>query len=525
MPEGASLTALGPLLVPGVPLGLDEQEEREADREEAGQEAQEAQEGATPPPGGELGAAVAAALQAALERTGELPPAPRTEPNGDSPPALDHSQPLDLLDTSTAPWLTDPELGVQWAESWIASHPGQAETEPPGTERPADDAMTPQPEVAEIQPPASRIQSPPVALPEPAPLVVRQEPSPPPAEPLRPPSARPYQPRSLETLLGRGPAPAPVPPPMARYVPSQAPAPIAAPVERPTSHEPARPKAAGGWMVAVTMGLVLGLLAGLIAYAIGPATHDVYLSRYVVPVADLPAALEGLHLVQVTDLHLPRGADVAGTAAQRVVDAKADVLLLTGDLLDDASPGALAALDRFLGVAHGTRGTFAILGEREAALREPLRALYERHGVRLLSGDRAAVDIGGVELIVHSLGDPSDKVPIVPATFTRGDAPARRRVDVWMVHAPQSVMEIPRSDLRSAAFIVAGHTLGGPLGLPSFAGASRYRSGWYSLDATHLYVSNGVGTGRIPARLLAPAEVTRFTLRRATRPYATPERE
>jgi len=50
-------------------------------------------------------------------------------------------------------------------------------------------------------------------------------------------------------------------------------------------------------------------------------------------------------------------------------------------------------------------------------------------------------------------------------------------------------------------------TPGGPLGLPSpFGGQSRYRSGWYSLDLTRLYVSrHGVGTGRIPARLLAPA--------------------
>ena len=80
--------------------------------------------------------------------------------------------------------------------------------------------------------------------------------------------------------------------------------------------------------------------------------------------------------------------------------------------------------------------------------------------------------------------------------------------------------------LQEAAFVVAGHTLGGTLGLPSlFGGETRYRSGWYNLDLTRLYVSNGVGTGRIPARLLAPAEVTRFTLRRATEPYATPSRD
>ena len=71
-PEGAPLTAIGPLLEPGI---LPSDDEEGTDEQAPGADEAEAMDEAPPAPGGALGAAVAAALRAALERTTLLLPA------------------------------------------------------------------------------------------------------------------------------------------------------------------------------------------------------------------------------------------------------------------------------------------------------------------------------------------------------------------------------------------------------------------------------------------------------------------
>jgi predicted MPP superfamily phosphohydrolase len=279
--------------------------------------------------------------------------------------------------------------------------------------------------------------------------------------------------------------------------------------------------------LAVGIGLVLGLIGGLVAYAVGPAVTDVYLTRYDVPVRNLPAALDGLRIVQVSDLHLPGSAATADSAARLVVRARPDIVLITGDMIDDASPATLDALSRFLVMTRGSRGTFALLGERETKLREELESVYAAKGIRLLTNERASVEVGNARLIVAGFDGSSKRRLLLTPAGTRDMAElVRPRVEIMMTHAAELLADVPAADLKSAAFVVAGHSLGGTLGLPSLLGqSSRYRSGWYLLDDTHLYVSNGIGTGRLPARLLAPAEVTRFTLSRATQAFEGPSPE
>ena len=523
-PEGAPLTAMGPLLEPGI---LPSDDEEGIDEQAPGTDESEATDEAPPAPGGALGAAVAAALRAALERTGVVPPQGPPE----APTAPPTSEPLDLLDTSLAPWLRDPELGVQWAESWIASHqdhevaPGEVEAEAEA----APDPAAPVAEPTDTPPPPPTAQEiavtppPPPPAPPPEPPPTARETAP--AGPVTlPPSRRPYEPRSLELFSGQaGPAPTP-----ATWAERAVPAPD--PVRDLVAVVPPRPRPPASRIpvtLAVGIGLVLGLIGGLVAYAVGPAVTDVYLTRYDVPVRNLPAALDGLRIVQVSDLHLPGSAAAADSAARLVVRARPDIVLITGDMIDDASPATLDALSRFLTMARGSRGTFALLGERETKLREELEPVYAAKGIRLLANERASVEVGNARLIVAGFdGSPRRRLQLTPAGTWDMAELVRPRVEIIMTHASELLADVPAADIKTAAFVVAGHSLGGTLGMPSLLGrSSRYRSGWYMLEATHLYVSNGIGTGRLPARLLAPAEVTRFTLRRATQPFEAPSPE
>ena len=101
---------------------------------------------------------------------------------------------------------------------------------------------------------------------------------------------------------------------------------------------------------------------------------------------------------------------------------------------------------------------------------------------------------------------------------------------IWIVHAPGFVDGVPRDRFPAPAAILAGHTHGGQIRLPFYApytpwGSGRFVEGWYRDTLAPLYVSRGVGTVTIPARLFCLPEVAVFTLASAEEPStAHPDR-
>ena len=78
----------------------------------------------------------------------------------------------------------------------------------------------------------------------------------------------------------------------------------------------------------------------------------------------------------------------------------------------------------------------------------------------------------------------------------------------WYTPRTTSIEIAGRFDLA-----LAGHTHGGQLVVPGLApfwlppGGKRYVRGWYSRNGSQLFVSRGIGTSIIPARLFARPEL------------------
>ena len=100
-----------------------------------------------------------------------------------------------------------------------------------------------------------------------------------------------------------------------------------------------------------------------------------------------------------------------------------------------------------------------------------------------------------------------------PAGVRAGD------VSTWVMHGPGYVDTVPRQTAPKPAVILAGHTHGGQIRLPFYTpytpvGSGRFVAGWYRDTVAPLYVSRGIGTVLVPARLFCPPELPVFTLRR-----------
>ncbi len=257
--------------------------------------------------------------------------------------------------------------------------------------------------------------------------------------------------------------------------------------------------------------------AALAGDALAIEPRRVQLTRHDVPVPGLPPALEGLRIAQVSDMHLPACRGPAEAALELHERERPEIVLHTGDALEVYAAAPMLA--DFGGVLRGTVATAAVLGnwEHRVALTGPAaERAWDRVGVPLLVNSHLLVPVRGAALALVGVDD---------LLFARPDFAAARRglpeglTEIWLGHEPQVADRRP-ADVPRPALCLSGHTHGGQIrfpGVPAFTpiGSGRYVAGWYRDAPAPLYVSRGIGTAEIRARLRCPPELPVFRLTRA----------
>jgi len=240
----------------------------------------------------------------------------------------------------------------------------------------------------------------------------------------------------------------------------------------------------------------------------------------------LPARLEGLRILHVTDVHIGFfiGLDDFEQMMEHAAGYAPDVLLITGDFSDDTNT-YLDAL-RIAGELPVRYGRFASIGNHEyfRGIRSILRD-YDRGPIPLLLNEGMTLDIDGESLYIAGLDDPRSMRRMPEGFFSSS-------VDTALRNRPASAFSILMSH-RPTAFDVAadvgvqltlaGHTHGGQLG---FNGKSllyalnpeKYMWGEYRKGEHALYVSAGAGHW-FPYRLGCPAEIPLYVLTSASLRY------
>jgi len=279
-------------------------------------------------------------------------------------------------------------------------------------------------------------------------------------------------------------------------------------------------------LVAVLHGVAFGraLAATAALLALTAATSGAWQVRQPVPIkevavaiAGLPAKMNGLTLVQLTDLHV--GAPLIRPFVQQVVDRtnalSPDVIVITGDLID--GPVAVLA-DQVAPIfeLRARHGVFFITGNHEyySGVAEWTAYLRE-HGIRVLENERVAIDAEpgvGIDLVgvpdLEARRFEGSAKPDLAAALAGRD---RGRPAILLAHHPRQFDEAAAAGI---ALQLSGHTHGGQI-FP-FGGvvalAEKYLAGLYRRDDAQLYVSRGTGVWGPPMRLFAPAEITRIVL-------------
>jgi uncharacterized protein len=240
--------------------------------------------------------------------------------------------------------------------------------------------------------------------------------------------------------------------------------------------------------------------------------------RFVLPIAGLPRDLHGLTIAQVSDMHVGRftSGRVLREMVQVVNEFHADLVLLTGDLINDA----LADLDHGIELAKSMEsrsGVYLIEGNHDL-IENPaeFERRVKRSGIPFLLDQSVTVTIRGapVQLLGLSWTRVRENRDAAIAASVRRLLSERQpeSFPILMAHHPHAFDAAAEASLP---LTLSGHTHGGQLMLNEKCGFGpalfRYWSGRYRKGASNLIVSNGVGNW-FPLRVRAPAELVHLTL-------------
>jgi predicted MPP superfamily phosphohydrolase len=234
----------------------------------------------------------------------------------------------------------------------------------------------------------------------------------------------------------------------------------------------------------------------------------------------LPAELDGLRVVQLTDLHASR---LLLAPWQRAVVDKAnaldpDLILITGDLVD-GTPANRAADVAPLRDLKARLGVLAIPGNHEYYSNYlAWMAAFDKLGLRMLRNEHVVIRKNGRALVVAGTTDRNAArfdLPMPDIKVALAGAPKDAAV-LLMAHQPRGAAGNAEAgvDLQ-----LSGHTHGGQIaGLHYIVQAANegFVSGLYRVGAMVLHVSNGSGLWNgFPVRLGRPSEITLIVLRSA----------
>ncbi|MFP3563674.1 metallophosphoesterase [Paraburkholderia sp. SIMBA_030] len=236
-----------------------------------------------------------------------------------------------------------------------------------------------------------------------------------------------------------------------------------------------------------------------------------------VPIDDLPAALDGFTIVQISDIHV--GPTIKRSYVDAIVDAvnrlKPDLIAVTGDIVDGSVP-QLTRHTQPLGRLSARHGAFLVTGNHEYyAGANAWIDEFRRLGLNVLLNEHVIVDHDGARAVIAGVTDYSaghhDPLHRSDPVAALAGAPGDVLIKVLLAHQPRSA-----EAAAAAGFTLqlSGHTHGGQFFPWNFFVRFQqpFTAGLARLNGLWVYTSRGTGYWGPPKRLGAPSEITRLRL-------------
>jgi hypothetical protein len=275
----------------------------------------------------------------------------------------------------------------------------------------------------------------------------------------------------------------------------------------------------------------------VIAYGLFFGKYDIRTERHKLQFTDLPEALDGLKIVQFSDIHIGsfgKKQKILEKASKIIVNENPDLLIFTGDIVNNFGE-ELNGFVPYLKLFPAKYGKIAILGNHDYGDYSQWPDSISK--IKNLDQIKAGLTDSGFNLLLNlwSKINISDTSIYVAGVENWGHSPFPQyaRLDEALDSIPENSFKIllTHDPAHWKAKVIqdtdipltlSGHTHGGQFGV-KIAGiefspiyfVQKTWGGLYKSDSQFLYVNRGLGVIGFPGRIEMRPEITILTLHRA----------
>jgi len=267
----------------------------------------------------------------------------------------------------------------------------------------------------------------------------------------------------------------------------------------------------------VSAGIVILSLIGS-TFGLYEAVRHPDVKKTEVTLTRLPQELDGLTIVQITDLHV--NTFNPEHKIQKIVETinglKPDLIVLTGDIVDGTTIKREADIAPLQGL-RAKYGVFGSAGNHEYYSGfNAWKKRFAELGIHMLYNDHTTLSIHGKPLVIAGITDTvaaQFKKPVPNIAKALEGAP-HDAIRILMAHRPHD------AEVHANAGVdlqLSGHTHGGQI-IGFNQVVARFNEnrlmGWYNIGKMKLYISTGISLWNgFPVRLGVPSEIAVITLR------------
>ncbi|MCB0569774.1 MAG: metallophosphoesterase [Phaeodactylibacter sp.] len=288
------------------------------------------------------------------------------------------------------------------------------------------------------------------------------------------------------------------------------------------------------------MGLLIGAVPFVsLVWGVVRNPYRYTLFKETVKIPNLPAALNGLRIVQISDIHTGSFLlkEPVRNSITLVNEQKPDLVFFTGDLVNALAKEAEPFLDVFDKV-QSKYGVYSILGnhdygdyhewenpEDKKANFELLKSMHQQLGWDLMLNENRMLDINGEQLAVIGVENYSShpRFPKYGDLKKAYEGTSDASLKLLLSHDPSHWTDQVIKDFKDIAITFSGHTHGMQFGveIPGWIKWSPIKyvykqwAGLYKQGQQYLYVNRGLGYLGYPGRVGILPEITLVELRTA----------
>ncbi len=252
--------------------------------------------------------------------------------------------------------------------------------------------------------------------------------------------------------------------------------------------------------------------------------QDAEISEHTVSIPQFETSWSGFRILHISDLHIGPVVhrDYLHRIARQINEVNADMLVVTGDIIDHDMRYAPLVQKFFSELKKFPLGTYAIMGNHDMIESpEPLQKALAQSGVTVLLNQMRSIEYKGSSFFLVGLDYPSlrehmlgSRSEVTQNYFRRATVGlSKKDKKVVLNHHPTDFYFLQSQDVQ---LVLSGHTHGGQLEFSrrhnslSLVGLFHpFYKGWYrgKSGESLLYVNSGLGHW-FPVRINCPAEIT-----------------